>query len=392
MKAFTPLAVLSCIAGLQAGVLEDRLARIPQRMQEFVDKGAVFGVVTLVQHQGKPVSLKAVGFQDAEKKQPMAADSIFQVMSMTKPVTSVGILILAEEGRLSLTDTVEKDIPEFRGQMLVAEKQPDGRLILKKPARPITLRDLLTHTSGMQEFPPDGMGGLDFYRKMDKPLSEAVSVYSQLPLLFEPGSRVQYSNPGMATLGRIIEVVSGMPYEKFLDARIFQPLGMKDSFFFPPAEKRGRVCHVHVPGQSQFQEIARRPYREGARYSFPEGGLYSTAADMAAFYQMMRNGGAYNGKRILSPAAVKAMTEAHNEAVQPAGTVFGLGWAVVNGPRGTLTLHSEGSFGHGGAFGTYGWIDPAKDLVGVFMIQVLGGQAGAIQQVFVSMANAAITD
>lgn len=170
----------------------ERLARLGPRMQAFVDAGKVAGAVTLIQHRGQRVHQEAHGYLNLTDKSPMKADSIFEVMSMTKPVTATAIMMLAEEGKLALTDAVEKHLPEFRGAQWVNEA--DGRQV--KAARAITLRDLLTHASGLPELPPAGMGGGQFYLRMDKSLADAVTLYSQLPLLFQPGTRVQYSNPG----------------------------------------------------------------------------------------------------------------------------------------------------------------------------------------------------
>ena len=219
------------------------LQRIPKRMQELVDTGVLAGSVTLVQRHGAIASLEAVGWADIEAKKPMKADTIFQVMSMTKPFVGTSIMMLADEGKLSVSDTVEKHLPEFRGQMVLAKKNDDGSLLIKKPVRPITIFDLLTHTSGMSYLPPAGIKELN--TNMDRTLADAVMLYSQMQLEFEPGSKWQYSNLGIAILGRIIEVRSGMAFEKFLETRIFQPLGMKDSHIFLPAEKHSRLAAIY---------------------------------------------------------------------------------------------------------------------------------------------------
>lgn len=360
-------------------------------MKSFVDKGVVAGVVTSVERRrGSTPAVEAVGWQDLEAKKPMRADTIFQIMSMTKPVTGVGIMILAEEGKLGLNDTVEKHLPEFRGLWVIDRREAETTRTLKKPSRPVTIRDLLTHTSGMSTLPPPGMGEVNFYWKMDKSLTEAVSIFSQQPLEFDPGTKWLYSNPGIATLGRIIEVVADQPYEKFLEDRIFRPLVMQDSFFFPPAEKHPRIAAVYQDDKGKLKSAGDAIYRKGAKYSMPEGGMYSTASDMATFYRMMLAGGAHGGKRILSPAAVKVMTAIHTADVQRGGTAYGLGWAVTQGASGTLALQSPGAFSHGGAFGTYGWIDPARQMVGVLMLQRMGG-ANDVHNAFVTMANAAAT-
>ena len=194
----------------KAGMDAERLTRIPARMKTFVDRGEIAGAVTLVARHGELASLDAVGYQDLEAKKPMRTDSIFQIMSMTKPVTGVGIMILAEEGRLALSDPVEKHLPEFRGLWMVDSATGDTGRTLKRPSRAITIRDLMTHTSGMTGGQPAGIRTL--MSTLDHSLAEAVAIYSQQPLQFEPGSKWLYSNPGIATLGRIIEFVADQPY------------------------------------------------------------------------------------------------------------------------------------------------------------------------------------
>lgn len=375
------LAVAVCLA--ETGMDQARLDLIPKRMQEFVDQGKTAGVVTLVQRHGELALLEAVGYQDLESKKPMRTDTIFQIMSMTKPVTCAGIMILMEEGKLALTDPVEKHLPEFRYQMLLR----DGDL--QKPSRPITIRDLMTHTSGMPGGLPKGLH--DLYRTFDKTLAEAIEAFAREPLQFEPGTRWQYSNMGIATLGRIIEVISGDRYEEFIRKRIFEPLDMEDSFFFLPRDRNDRLANIYTYEDGRLVKADRPLYREGAKYPMPEGRMYSTAADLAAFYQMLLGGGV----RILSPASVRVMTTNHTgdlvAGFQP-GAGFGLGWFVVREPVGTLRLQSIGAFGHGGAFRTYGWIDPAKDLIGVILMQRtnLGGDMAEEFSAFMQMAAAAI--
>jgi len=381
----------------KAGMDPGRLALIPIRMKEFVDKGRIAGAVTLVARHGVVAAHDAVGWQDIERKIPMKPDSIFQVMSMTKPVTAVAIMMLVDEGRVGLLDPVEKHIPEFRGQMMISEKHADGRVTLKKPSRTITVRDLLTHTSGMPTTPPPGLAQL--YQKLDRTLAEATLVYSQMPLEFEPGSQWLYSNPGIATLGRIVEVASDMPFERFLDTRIFKPLGMNDSFLFPPEDKKPRIADVYRLNIDKLERAGgdslggdAREYRKGAVYSGPEFALYSTAADLAAFYEMARAGGAFNGKRLLSRAAVDVMSALHTGDIKAGhnpGTGFGLGWEVAKDPAATLNFWSPGTYGHGGAFGTHGYIDKQRDLVGVYLVQ--GGPVEG-KYAFIRMAAAAVIE
>lgn len=381
-----------------AGMDPAALARIKTRMQEFVDRGYVSGIVTLVQRRGQTVQFEAVGSADIEAKQPMRTDTLFQMMSMTKPVTGVAVMMLADEGKLRLNDAVELHLPEFRGQMMIESKTETAK-VLRKPSRPITIRDLMTHTSGLAATPPPGIAEL--LMKMDRPLSEAVSIYAQQPLEFEPGARWMYSNPGIATLGRIVEVVSGMPYEKFLDERIFKPLGMKDSHIYLPAGKQSRLAPVYASKDGKLQKsgaelLAGDPmkYRKGAVYSGPEYALQSSAADLARFYQMMLNKGALDGVRILSPAAVEIMSQVHTGDIRAgwlSGTGFGLTWEVVNAPIGTLTGMSIGNFNHGGAFGTFGFVDPKREMVGVFLV-AHAGRTFEARDAFLMMAAAAIRE
>jgi CubicO group peptidase (beta-lactamase class C family) len=377
-----------------------QLARISPRMKAFVEEGTIAGAVGLVARNGEIVYHEAVGVADIEAKRPMRIDSIFQIMSMTKPVVAVGIMMLVEEGKIALSDPVERHLPEFRGQWML-DGDSDGKTRqLRRPSRPITIRDLMTHTSGMQE-PDESANGL--YQKMHLSLSDAVLLFARQPLLFEPGSRWRYSSPGIAVLGRIIEVRSGMAFEKFMEQRIFQPLGMKDSFFFPPPDRIDRIAMVYRIADGRLQRsgpdiLGGDPalYRKGARFPAPEWGLYSTAADLFSLYQCMLDGGTYQGKRILLPASVKLMTKLHTGDIEPAGhwpgRGYALAWTVIKDEIGTLHMQSKGTFGHGGAFGTEGWVDPVKHIVGVFMIQRSGGGQPYEARTFMSMAGAAAID
>ncbi len=382
----------------KAGMDPERLARIPVRMKSFVEKGTVAGTVTLLQRHGALASLEAVGYQDLAAKTPMKPDTIFQIMSMTKPVVGVAVMILMEEGKLAISDPVEKHLPEFRGQWMVAGED-GGTRNLKRPSRPITIRDLLTHTSGMYANLPPSFNNLKTWMSM--PLSQVVAMGSQHPLDFEPGTKWQYSNIGIATAARIVEVLADQPFERFLESRIFQPLGMKDSYIFPPAEKHGRIASCYTLENGKLKEMGEETlgggplkFRKGAKYSLPEGGMYSTAADLAAFYQMMLNGGAYNGKRLLSKSTIQVMTALHTGDLKAnaSGLGYGLSWALVRDPMGSLSLPlaSIGAYGHGGAFGTHGWVDPKKDLLGVFLVQRQG--ASDERNAFMSIGASAIMD
>lgn len=382
----------------RAGMEAAQLKRITPVLEEFVERGQMSGAVTLVMRRGTLAHFEAVGWQDLEAKKPMQRDTIFQIMSMTKPFTGVAIMMLAEEGRLRLHDRVEDHLPEFRGQMVI-ESEKDGVRVLRKPSRPITIRDLMTHTSGLGPAAP-GIG--DIMVRMDRTLADACLIYSQQPLLFDPGTRWMYSNTGIAVLGRIVEVRSGMSFEQFLERRIFQPLGMTDTHVFLPPGKRGRLAPVYTVKDGRLVKAGDdilggdpMKFREGAKYSGPEHSLYSTAWDLAQFYQMMLNGGELNGRRLLSPASVETMTRLHTGELQAGhnpGTGFGLTWEVTKEAAGTLTGQSIGTYGHGGAFGTYGWVDPQKKLVGVFLVQLAGRPVQPMRDAFITMANAAVRE
>jgi CubicO group peptidase (beta-lactamase class C family) len=379
----------------KAGMDPELLARIPVRMKAFVDKGTLPGAVTLVERHGALAEIDAVGYRDLETKQPMRADTIFRIASMTKPFTAVGIMILMEEGKLALGDPVEKYLPDFKNMWVIesreGDKNGDTKRTLRRPSRPITLRDLLTHTSGMFGMPPETLD--EAIARKTRTLADVVTLASQKPLDFDPGTKWQYSNLGIATLGRIIEVVADQPYERFIESRIFQPLGMKDSFFFLPADRQDRLATVYVLDKGKLKKADWDFGGKDAKYPFPEGGMYSTALDLAAFYQMMLNGGAYNGKRIISRATVDTMTEVHTGDLpvgHSPGMGYGLAWAVVRTADGTLPLASIGAYGHGGAFGTYGWVDPKKDLVGVFLVQQ--PDVSTERSAFMAMAASAINE
>ena len=367
-----------------AGMDVARLARIPVRMQEFVTARKTAGVVTLVARHGHVASFEAVGYQDLESKTPMRTVTIVRLASVTKPVTCAGIMILVDEGRVSLIDPAEKYLPEFKGLKM----NPCGTLAgyncsAVQPSRPVNILDLMTHTSGL----PGTVQG-------DQPpntLAERVAAVSRATLLFEPGTAWNYSNIGIAALGRIIEVVSGEPYDRFLADRIFRPLEMKDTFFFVPPDKAGRVASVYTYEADGLKKAS----LPQAKFPAPEGGLFSTAGDMARFHQMLLNKGTLNGERILSAAAVEAMTTSQTGSMKAGfapGVGHGFGFEVVRETLGTFRYNSIGSFVKGGAYRTYGWVDPAKDLVGIIFMQRTNGGGDVADEInsFMAMAAASI--
>jgi CubicO group peptidase (beta-lactamase class C family) len=377
---------------------EGIVAAIPQRMNAFIAEKTVAGTVTLIARGGKVVEFDALGMADIEAARPMQKDTIFQIMSMTKPITAIGIMMLAEEGKLALRDPVEQYLPEFRGQQVVSNVGPDSAR-LRTPDHPITIRDLMTHTAGIQDPAPAAIR--DYPQLMNVPLDQVVRHLAKTPLLFQPGTEWSYSSPGIEILGRLIEVCSGQKYEDFIAERILRPLGMKDTFFFPPSDKIARIAMVYVQKEGK---LVRAPktilggdpanYRKGAVFPAPGWGLYSTAEDLLQVYRMMVNNGVYEGRRYLSPYSIHLMTEAHTTGIHPVGWMrgadYGLAWEVVTDPLGELAGHLKGTYGHGGAFGTQGWIDPTNGLISILMVQRADGGTESLRNVFLSMAESSV--
>ncbi len=381
------LAALAAIDPAGAGMNAARLARIPVRMKEFVDAHKTAGVVTLVARHGHVASLDAVGYQDLETKTPLRTDTIFRIASLTKPITCAGVMVLVDEGRVSVLDPVEKYLPEYKDLKLNPCGARSGyNCALVTPSRPITLLDLMTHTSGLPGAAPHANGA-----PAPSTLAEMVAEGGKSTLLFEPGTAWNYSNIGIAALGRVIEVVAKQPYDQFMAERIFQPLGMKDSFFFVPKEKENRVASVYTYQDGALKLANLTP----AKFPTPQGGLLSTAGDLARFHQMMLNKGTLDGKRVLSQPAVELMTTSHTGDMKAGfapGVGHGFGFEVVRETLGTYRYNSIGSYVKGGAYRTYGWVDPAKDLVGIILMQRTNGGGDVADEInsFMAMAAAAI--
>jgi CubicO group peptidase (beta-lactamase class C family) len=378
---FQPAEVDPAAAGMSA----ERIARIPKRMQEFVDAGKAAGIVTLVARHGHVALLSAAGYQDLEKRTPMRTDTMFRIMSMTKPMTATAVMMLVDEGRLAVIDPVRKYLPEFRGQKLKV-KCPDaagGADCLANPSREITIADVLAHTSGIQE-----------RRKGPRTLAESVAATAGLPLEFEPGTAWRYRTAGTNAAGRIVEVVSGEPYERFMAERLFAPLGMRHTTFFPSDAEAGRIAAVYTAEDGALKRVPMDVPKASGTFAEPGAGAFSTAGDLARFYQMVLNGGVLNGKRILSAAAVQLMTSVQTGSLDAGfapGQGYGFAWEVVKEPKGSFRLSSVGSFGHGGAYRTYGWVDPAKDMFSVILMQrTNGGDVDDETNAFLAMAAAAI--
>jgi len=401
---FTHIAVALVALGLTAGVLpngkpedvglsSERLQRIGQVIQRYIDAKDLAGAVTVVSRRGKVAHFEAQGLMDVERNTPMRKDAIFRMASMSKPVTGVAILMLLEEGKVRLNDPVSKFIPEFKDSKVAIEKaQPPGAAtagvgrgqtarvpeIYTVPAnREITIRDLMTHTSGLES---GGAGTREGNRIAPRDTSSTLAAYipklGAVPLDFQPGTEWRYSAlAGIETLGRIVEIVSGLTFDQFLKQRIFDPLGIRDTAFYQPEEKMPRVAGLYtvsVKGLGRQETpgwLATRTLFSGG------GGLWSTADDYIQFAQMLANGGELNGKRLLSPRTVDLMASNHvGDLYAQAGAArrglgFGLTVDVVMDQIEANRRTSNGSFGWDGAFGTHFWVDRKEQLAGLLLIQ-----------------------
>jgi CubicO group peptidase (beta-lactamase class C family) len=361
-RARFPLFLVAVLASAVLGADASAPGKsIAEKLQPFVDNHNLAGAVTLVADTDKVLSLEAVGFADIDAKKPMKTDSIFWIASQSKPITAAAFMILVDEGKVKLDDPVEKYLPEFKEVRVGVKK--DGKIELVAPEHPITIREILSHTSG-----------LPFASREEKPtldlltLKEAVKTYAKTPLLCQPGTEFHYSNAGINTAGRIIEVLSGMSYESFLDKRLFGPLGMKDTTFWPNEKQLARLAKSYraKSKESGLVEVKigqlKYPLDNRERQPMPAGGLFSTATDVARFCRMVLNKGVFDGKRILSEDAVKVMTSKQTGKRVKAN--YGLGW------------NAGETCGHGGAHSTHMGINRKTGLITVWMVQQSGGFPG----------------
>jgi CubicO group peptidase (beta-lactamase class C family) len=338
---------------------KNRRVNVASVLQPFVDSRSLAGAVTLVADRRRILSLGAVGFADVAAGKKMATDAIFWIASQTKPITATALMMLVDEGKVRVDAPVEAYLPEFRDQWLAVE-QDQHHILLKKPKHPITVRNILNHTSGMPFCSAVETPTLDRL-----PLRTAVRSYAMTPLQFQPDTKYEYSNAGTNTAGCIIEVVSGLPYETFLARRLLEPLGMQDTTFRPTAVQIRRIARSYKPNpdKTDLEEVTigqlAWPFDDPLRQPMPAGGLFSTARDVARFCQMILNGGVFNGKRYLSQAAVRQMTRKQTAASVKES--YGLGWST-----------DGATFGHGGALATNMCIDPKRGLIFVFLVQHAG--------------------
>jgi CubicO group peptidase (beta-lactamase class C family) len=410
--SFTPLVLAETIPTVSpedVGLSTDRLARIGSVFGKHFDENRIPGTVSLIARQGKIGYFDTVGMQDLETKTPMAKDTIFRIYSMSKPITSVAVMMLFEEGHFLLTDPASKYLPQLGNLKVGVEtKNPDTNetQFTTVPAESdMTIRDLLRHTSGLTY----GIFGQSQVDKMyvqagmfgaNKTLADQLDTLGTLPLKHQPGTTWEYS-VSTDVLGRLVEVVSGMPFDEFLQTRIFKPLAMPDTGFYVPVEKRDRFASMYSVDQDQkIKGLAggfiSRSYLEKPTAPSGGGGLVSTATDYLRFCQMMLNGGQLDGTRLLSRKTVELMTRDHLGPIKmgmgATGTGFGLGFAVVKDPGETGILGSIGEHYWGGAAGTGFWIDPQEQMIGVFMVQILPHTGLNYRTQYKAMAYQAIAD
>ena len=338
-------------------------------LQHFIDNDEITGAVTAVVGPDGIIAIEAFGLADVAKKRSMGKDSMFWIASMTKPMTAMGVMMLVEEGKVKLDDPLEKFVPEFKG---IQVKTAQGVVASK---RLVTVKDLLTHTSGVDTGAVTPAGA-----PVDTlPLAEMAVAFAKKPLTDQPGAKWSYNNNGINLLGRIIEVTSGKPYEDFMEERLFEPLGMTNTTFWPtpdhldvaakPYSKNKETGALVEAKNARFSE----PLHNPKRTPLPAGGLFSCAKDLSKLYQMLLNEGQLGGKRYLKASTLKQMAtnqlgDLPKVSFAP-GMQMGLGFHIVNVPQDATESLSAGTYGHGGAFGTQAWIDPVKKRAYVLLIQ-----------------------
>lgn len=363
-----------------------RLARIDSIINSHINKNEVNGVVTLIIKDNQLVQWKGYGYADRESKKPMAKDAIFRIMSQTKAVTAVGIMILYEQGKFYLDEPIGDFIPEFKNQRVLDKFNPADSSYTTVPAkRNITFRDILTHSSGLDYTDIGTLAGNAIYTKakipsglgyFDASLLDRMKALGKLPLIFQPGEKWQYSL-GSDLLGCLIEVLSGQNLEDFLHDNIFKPLGMKDTYFNVPQSKAGRLATVYtedslhhvIKWSHTFRHIDPDYPIIKKNYFSGGAGLSSTAMDYAIFMQMMLNGGIYNGHRVLAPRTVQLMTSSQLDYTYNGADNFGLGFGITSAKSAARNPRNEGSFNWGGYYGTSYWADPKAHLVCLIMTQ-----------------------
>jgi CubicO group peptidase (beta-lactamase class C family) len=394
------------------GISSQRLQRVHDLMQRQIDAGAIAGSVTLIARNGKIAHLEAQGLMDIETRKPMATDAMFRIMSMTKPVVGVSVLMLVEEGKIRLNDPVSRFIPQFKDLKVgvlqgtqpppppAGQRGAPPKFYTVPAEREITIKDLLTHTSGLVSGPISNSENAKVSLKGKESNADYIPRLGQVPLEFQPGTRWAYSaQAGFDTLVLVVEKASGMKFDQFAAQRIFGPLGMKDTFFYPNESYNPRIATLYSKTDKGLAKQNNPNFMNGVFFS-GGGGLITTAEDYFQFGQMLLNGGQLNGKRLLSPRTVEVMRSAFiPDTLQgrARGESFGLSVRVVTDPIQRGTELSAGSFGWSGAYNTHFWVDPKEKVVAVMMTQVSGDQTrteartdfeNAVMQAIVEPADA----
>ena len=399
----------------EVGFSTERLQRIHETVAQHIEMKDVSGAVTLVARRGRIVHFEAQGLADIESKKPMMKDSIFRLASMSKPITAVAVMMMVEEGKIRLSDRVSAFIPEFKNMKVAVAKgttspvqmpafgrggppAPPPEFDLVPAAREITVKDLLTHTSGLMS---GGVSGAEQAKLAPRGPNDTLANYipklAQTPLDFQPGTLWRYSGLyGLDVLARIVEITSGQPYDQFLKQRLFDPLGMKDTGFAPLPERMARVATVYQRTPNGLVPAANSNQLISGTYFSASGGLMSTAEDYLQFAQMLVNGGTLNGKRYLGPKTVELIASNHTGEMvngqfgRPAhGMGFGLGVQIVLDPVAADLRVSPGTFGWAGAYGTNQNMDPKEKMVSIIMMQ---GASGPLQRDFENAISQAIVE
>jgi CubicO group peptidase (beta-lactamase class C family) len=371
------------------GMSTERLAQLRSGMKELVDQGRLAGVVTMVSRHGKVVEFDASGKRDIAANAPMQKDSIFRIYSMSKPITGVAMMILFEDGKWQLNDPVAKYIPEF-AKLKVYSTEANSNVVMKDQAHPVTMRELMSHSGGFTYgfFSNTAVDKLQLEADLLNPnntLDEFIKRVAKLPLNSQPGTEWHYSI-SVDIQGYIVQKLSGMPFEEFLEKRIFKPLGMVDTAFYVPKEKLNRFAEFYSYDKDGKLQVV--GVKDGLNHDFAAkpalssggGGLVSTATDYMRFCQMLLNGGQLDGARILSPLTVELMRTnvlAPSVPILAPGAGFGLDFAIYTDPVAAGGYYGKGSYWWGGAAGTWFWIDPVNDLIVLGMIQQAAGTGAA---------------
>lgn len=380
------------------GVSTDRLQRIDRVLKEYVDQGKQAGIIALVVRNGQIVYHKAFGENGTTTKAPLQRDAIMRIASQTKAITSLAVMMLYEEGRFLLDDPISKYIPAFKSPVVLDNYNAADTTYTTKPAKSeITIRQLLTHTSGLSYAGIGTKEAVAIYAKGGVPsgigtpmysLSATIPALAKLPLVNQPGEKWTYSL-STDVLGYFVEVLSGQSLDQFFRTRIFEPLGMNDTYFYMPASKASRLAtlYTEAPGTRAVAPMPAQlgltdyPNKAGTYYS-GGAGLSSTAYDYAIFLQMMLNGGEYGGKRLLAPATVHLMTQNQIGALNQGDNKFGLGFGISTEKAAAKLPVSVGMFEWGGFFGTNYWADPQKGIIGLIMTQKYPNSYGDLNDKF----------